>query len=177
MNKKFLFGSIVVLAAIAATMIYGSTEKHSSTIPFDAKAASKHLIKGSMVVNYINAFAEEKKKLKEMVSDKSYFDQSFKIPISETFNRDAFAALLNVPGAKSIRAYYGKKPDGLLTLIFLPVDKDGNDIKTKILGGEHGSNTSSLNAQDGWDGVDNSCPCPYACCPPGFPGGGFVGNK
>lgn len=147
MNKRIFIIATAALVAIAGTTIYGTSKEASSKIAFDKKAAQKHVISMQSANSWIKAFAPERAQLEKTID----------LPISETFNRDAFAALLSVPGTESVRAYLGKKPNGEVVFIFKAVDKNGHELKTQILD----ENVTSSNV----DGavIENGTRCPSDC--------------
>ena len=149
MKKKFFFVATAVLMVIAGTMIFGTSAKKSSSIPFDAKAASRHIMNGADANKFIEAFKVERQKINNETTD---------FAIAETFNRDAIAALLNVPGTESVRAYHAKNEKGEIILILKPVDKNGNDIKAKI--------TTSVSELEEGNTISLGTRCPPDCVPP-----------
>ncbi|MDB5200840.1 MAG: hypothetical protein JWQ27_249 [Ferruginibacter sp.] len=50
------------------------------------------------------------------------------LPLNETFNRDAFDALLATDGAEAIRLYYGMTEDLDIHAIFVAVNADNEDL-------------------------------------------------
>lgn len=69
------------------------------------------------------------------------------LPLSETFAKAAFQALLNKSGCESLRIYYGMDDELKIHAIIVAVDEDNNDI---------------LNSQSD-DIVDNGNRCPDLC--------------
>lgn len=47
---------------------------------------------------------------------------------SETFGLEIVNAVIGTEGCASLRIYYGKKEDGSICAILVPVDSDGNDL-------------------------------------------------
>jgi hypothetical protein len=162
MNKKLLFATLFATTLICLTMIYGKSKEHNGNyILFNESAAAKHVIKSSVAKTYMDAFAQER----EILSRKLNTNE-FNIPLYETFNRDAFAALLNVPGMKGIRCTYGKKPDGQIVAMFVPVDVNGEEIKAKLLTKDDKYKVNQNDA-DG-DVIDQGMLCPPTCPPKDF---------
>src|SRR5258706_1149851 len=64
---------------------------------------------------------------KENILDPQYKDKDI-LMICETFNRDAFDALLAEQGSAGIRIYFGMKPDFQVRVIAVAVNVDGEDI-------------------------------------------------
>lgn len=116
------------------TVLYGScNDKGDGKIPFDEKRARLQIIPVRQGSEYSAKFINLRDSvLPKLIRDNSFLDQQFNLPISETFNRDAIIALLNADGADGVRIYFGVDKKGLVRLVLMPVDKEGNDIVTKL---------------------------------------------
>lgn len=66
-------------------------------------------------------------------------DYGIVLPLSETFNRQAFEELLSKPGCKGIRLYYGMDETGQLRAIFVAVDENEADLLPAEAGVADGS--------------------------------------
>jgi hypothetical protein len=58
------------------------------------------------------------------------------LPLSETFEATAIQAVLNQPGCVQFRAYYGLKENLSLSVIFVGVNADGEDMVALLKGDE-----------------------------------------
>ena len=183
-NQQFMkLNSIVATAAFLFMTIFLVTgcRDRSGKIPFDPKNASQHVRPYKLLRSYIDSFRIERTRLYERVEDRAYIDTSFDLADAELFNRDAIIALLNAPGATGIRAYFGKKAtrdstNGNIVLVLLPVDAQGNDIKTRLVVNDRttalripGISTAQASpgggrpAPDDAEGVEDGQRCPTVC--------------
>ena len=83
------------------------------------------------------------------------------LPLSESFNRDAIAALLNAKDssgnlAAGVRVYFGQGVDGQTRLVLVPYDGRGNDIITRLSQGDAASAV-------GGEAVEDGKTCPPTC--------------
>jgi hypothetical protein len=69
---------------------------------------------------------------------KNYLDNKSKVftgeitlPNTETYDSEAFMALLNQPDCVKIRIHYGMSEDKVICAIFVGVDSNGNEITIK----------------------------------------------
>ncbi len=83
---------------------------------------------------------------------KTQFQNQNILPLSETFDRSAFEALLDKSGCVGLRIYYGMDNDSKIHAIIVAVDENNEDILT--------------DSED--DIVDNGNRCPDLC-PPSSP--------
>lgn len=51
--------------------------------------------------------------------------------------REAIDRILDQPGCSGLRFYYGTKPNGALTLVFVGIDGDGRDMADGVLATDH----------------------------------------
>ncbi|MES2773876.1 MAG: hypothetical protein V4722_06810 [Bacteroidota bacterium] len=102
---------------------------------------------------------------KEIILAPAY-QQSGILAISETFNREAFDALLAQEGCKGIRIYYGMDPTLRVHAILCGVNAAGNDMIGS--GSQAGEGVS--NFADGGDDegllFEESTRCPDICADP-----------
>ena len=103
-------------------------EEYDPLIPYDEARAQEHFISVDTAAKYTWLFRKGKATLGRELKDSTYLNKKFNMPLSESFNRDAIAALLNQPGAKGMRIYLGQDEAGLVRLVLVAVDKKGNDI-------------------------------------------------
>ena len=143
----------------------------SDRIPVNEENAARHVIPIDSVRAYINSFATGRKELAAQVQDTSFFNGRFNMPVAELFNRDAIAALLNAPGAAGVRIYLGRKANGEVVFVLLPINKEGKDIKVKLLnyaaskGATNeaaGAGEPDVNNRDA-QGMENGQRCPSIC--------------
>ena len=85
------------------------------------------------------------------------FTGEFTLPNTETYDAEAFVALLNQPDCVKIRIHYGMDNNKEICAIFVGVDSNGNEITIK---GQSGS--SNINAEDEYV-IEVSTRCPPNC--------------
>lgn len=81
------------------------------------------------------------------------------LPNTETYDSDAFVALLNQPDCVKIRLYYGMNEKLEICAIFVGVDSNGNEITIK------GQSISSIVNTDEEYVIEVSTKCPPFCPP------------
>lgn len=119
------------MAVVITTMLVACQHTPSSDkIPFDEKNAITHIRPYDTLITYIESFRDLRSR---PVNNAIMLDTS-KVPLAESFNRDAIIALLNAPNAKNMRIYLGRKSDGTIAFCILPVDSAGNDIAVRLVG-------------------------------------------
>ena len=148
----------VFLLALLTVLYSSCRNKGGGKIPFDEERARQQIIplkQGSQYsLNFVNL---RDSVLPKLIRDSSFLEQRFNLPIAETFNRDAIIALLNADGADGVRIYFGNDDKGLVRLVLMPVDKEGNDIVTKLtgtVGDKAASQVSKVAGKDG-ESVEN----------------------
>jgi hypothetical protein len=102
---------------------------------------------------------------------------SLRLQYAEAFNSDVFQALLRVKdsaGARAagIRVYYGLDEKGVVKLLMVPYDNNGNDIITHIVGvpekpvpGVSPAKTEALTVNGGAQAMEVGQLCPTLCSP------------
>jgi hypothetical protein len=126
--------TLITMAGFAA--LFFSTagcSEGAKGIPVDKTRAKEHIISLRKADGYRSSFASAKDSLKGLISDSVFLNSKFNLPVAEMFNRDAIALLLNQEGADGIRIYFGRDDEGYVRLVLLPVDKNGKDIRKKLL--------------------------------------------
>jgi hypothetical protein len=120
----------------ALIVVYSScNDKGAGKIPFNEERARQQIIPVQQGSQYSVKFVNLRDSvLPKQLRDSSFLNRQFNLPIAETFNRDAIIALLNAEGADGVRIYFGNDDKGLVRLVLMPVDKNGNDIVTKLTG-------------------------------------------
>ncbi|WP_298738525.1 hypothetical protein [uncultured Chitinophaga sp.] len=108
--------------------------KPGGPIPYDTAKAQIHVLPADSARILIREFRTAKERLRKIVErTQNNVDTILQLPAAESFNRDAFAALLNAPGAQGIRIYYGRGSRGEVRLILVPTDANGKDIITELV--------------------------------------------
>lgn len=126
--------TLITLAACTAFLLaIAGCGNEQKGIPVDKEKAKAHIISLRTADNYRSSFGSAKDSLIRLLKDSSFLEKQFNLPVAEMFNRDAIALLLNQEGAEGIRIYLGRDNEGYVRLILLPVDKNGKDIRKKLL--------------------------------------------
>jgi hypothetical protein len=147
--------TLVAISGFILVMLFlYSCNGDKNGIPVDTERAKVHIIPMDQADAYRSDFGKTKEVLRSRISDSSFLDSQFDLPVAEMFNRDAIALLLNQEGADGIRIYFGRDANGKVRLVLLPVDKNGKDIRKMLI--DDASLTQKAGAQ-----------------PPGATGGGF----
>jgi hypothetical protein len=143
---------------VLLTVLYSSCKEKGGKIPFNEERARLQIIpvkQGSQYsLNFVNL---RDSVLPKLIRDSLFLEQRFNLPIAETFNRDAIIALLNADGADGIRVYFGNDDKGLVRLVLMPVDKEGNDILAKLtqtIGDKAAAQVSKVDVKDA-ESVEN----------------------
>lgn len=165
--------SIIVGAALCGTIYLSGCNPATGDgkIPVDEQKAAEHIITGAQGVAYIQSFKTAKAELAHAPMTDSFLNKEFQLPVAESFNRDAIAALLNADGAVGIRIYLGRDDSGQVRMVLLPVDKFGNDVHAKLVtvpipprpGGAKEHVEESQNPPSGYQVVDIGQRCPTEC--------------
>ncbi len=104
--------------------------------------------------------ADGKVMVKTYLENKSkVFTGDITLPNTETYDSEAFLALLNQPDCVKIRIHYGMNEENVICAIFVGVDSNGNEITIKGQG-----ISSSVNADDEYV-IELSTKCPPTCPP------------
>jgi hypothetical protein len=151
-------------------LLFYSCQENGEKIPYDKQRAMRYVVAYDSLVGYVNSFTTERKRLYGMVKDSMYFKQSFNMPAGEMFNRDAIIALLNAPGMENVRIYLGKKKNGEVVFVLLPVDKNNNDIKVNLVDADRvgaisvpGVSSANAAPPPGAQGLEDGQRCPTVC--------------
>lgn len=138
---------------------------NGNDIPVDKERAKVHIIPIKLADSYRETFGKTKTALYGQLRDSSFLDREFDLPVAEMFNRDAIALLLNQEGADGIRIYFGRDDKGQVRLVLLPVDKNGKDIRVKLLDSTGVTQKAGAAPPDGIDGeaVEVGQRCPTIC--------------
>ena len=157
---------IILPIILIMVMTQCTPETHGDKpIPYDRAKASLHVIPIEDARAYKKGFEAGKRELQAKLPA-NYLDSAFNLPDAELFNRDAFAALLNVKGARGIRIYLGKDEKGTVRMILLPTDSSGADIATMLIANEkavHVPGIKSANAQSEAQAMESGQRCPPLC--------------
>ena len=131
-QSRFLFYTILLTAFIWAGC-NNNNGAGDGKIPFDERRAAQSVISIDTAKQFQTDFISTREALGRLIGDTGFLKQNFNIPNAESFTRDAIILLLNQTGADGVRVYYGKDKTGVVRLVLLPVDKNGNDIKTVLI--------------------------------------------
>lgn len=157
-----IFLSVVLIMVLTQCVPDRNPDKE---IPFDRALASQHLIPIEDAKAFRKGFEAGKRELQAKLPA-NYLDSAFNLPDAEMFNRHAFAALLNVKGAKGIRIYLGRDEKGMVRMVLLPVDSAGADIATVLITNQRAMNVpgiQSVQAQPGAQAMESGQRCPPLC--------------
>lgn len=115
---------------LGLTMLFFTKCQNDTTvgIPFNKDSAQIHFIPVNAAAELTSNFRKGTVELSRQLKDPTYLTTKFSMPLAEEFNRDAIAALLNQPAAKGMRIYLGQDKNGLIRMVLVGVDKQGNDI-------------------------------------------------
>lgn len=130
-------------------------------IPVDEKLARVHIIPIKEAKAFTDSFEEGRAYLSKKLGDSTYLTDSFNLPNAEMFNRDAIALLLNQEGAAGIRIYLGRDPKGQIRMVLLPVNKEGQNIITRLL--PYGKGIKGVYGEEEGEAVENGQRCPTMC--------------
>ena len=155
----FLLSFAIVLAVISCN------NQDAGKIPINEKIAAEQVIPVEQGTAYQNRFIAARTELALQVKDSTFLSTKFNLPNAETFSRDAIGLLLNQQGADGIKIYYGTDEKGQVKLVLVPVDKNGKDIITTLIGRTtalHIPGVPSANATPPGGGqvVENGQVCP-----------------
>jgi hypothetical protein len=159
--------TLIAVASLTfvASVLYSCKDEKGGEIQVDKERARVHIIPIKQADAYRDSYVKTKAVLYQQVKDSNFLDQQFDLPVAEMFNRDAIALLLNQQGADGIRIYFGRDDKGQVRLVLLPVDKNGKDIRRKLL--DDKSLTQKAAAQPEGDldgeGVEVGLRCPTLC--------------
>jgi hypothetical protein len=104
--------------------------------------------------------SEGKLMVKTYLENKSkVFTGEFTLPNTETYDAEAFVALINQPDCVKIRIHYGMDNNKEICAIFVGVDSNGNEVTIK---GQ--SVSSNINTEDEYV-IEVSTRCPPICPP------------
>jgi hypothetical protein len=151
------------LVAVAAIVSLGFRDspgpEKAGGIPFDLAAAKAHFIPMDVAAGYTRHFRETRDALH---GQHPGMKARLALEHSESFNRDAIAALLNAKDAggnpaAGVRIYQGLDAAGHTRLVLVPYDARGKDILTKLSSPGDAAVTSA-SAETVEDGI--RCP-PY----------------
>ncbi|WP_163999509.1 hypothetical protein [Pyxidicoccus caerfyrddinensis] len=157
---------VVGLVAVAALVSLGFRDspgpEKAGGISFDLDAAKKHFIPMDVAAGYTRHFRETRDALH---GQHPGMKARLALEQSESFNRDAIAALLNAKDASGnpaagVRIYQGLDAAGQTRLVLVPYDARGNDILTK-LSSPGGAAVTGVSAEAVEDGIR----CPPYCGP------------
>ena len=158
------------LVTVAALVFVGFRDNpgaaKADAIAFDLEAARAHFIPMDVAAGYTRHFRETREALH---GQHPGMKARIALEQSESFNRDAIAALLNARDANGnpaagVRIYQGLDAAGHTRLVLVPYDARGNDIVTKL--SSPGAAVSAGTAVSGSaEAVEDGIRCPPNCPP------------
>ncbi len=156
------------LVAVSAIVFLGFRDStgpgKSGDIPYDLEAAKAHFIPMEVAAGYTRHFRETRDALH---GQHPGMKARLALEHSESFNRDAIAALLNARDssgnpAAGVRIYQGLDSAGQTRLVLVPYDVRGKDILTTL-----SSPDTAAVASDGTrsiaEAVEDGVRCPPSC--------------
>lgn len=121
-------------------------------------STSRHLISLEAAKKFTKDYREKKKKiLKEEYGNRNT------LPLSETFDRDAFDYILSQQGCESIRIYLGMNEAEEVRLVIVGVNRNNEDI---LLAQTLGDVVMRSGDTKPPPIVEHGDPCPTNCPPP-----------
>ena len=153
--------ALIISSALALYSCNGGEK--GGDIPVDKERAKVHIIPIKTADAYRDIYGKTKAALYGQVRDSAFLDREFDLPVAEMFNRDAIALLLNQKGADGIRIYFGRDEKGQVRLVLLPVDKNGKDIRVKLLDGGLTQKAGATPPDNDGDAVEAGQRCPTVC--------------
>jgi len=149
---------------LSITFFVACSGNKSGKVLVDETRAREQVIPVKQGQMYQDSFISARNQLARLVTDSSFLLRKFNLPNAETFNRDAIGLLLNVDSCDGIRVYLGTDEKGLMRIVLVPVDKQGNDIITHLLSRPTaltipGIPTANAQGDDG-EVVENGQVCP-----------------
>lgn len=132
-SKESLLYVVIVLLGILIGFQQCVISKNGKIPISDPKNVQAHIIPIDSASFYTKNFRDGVAELKKELRDTSFLAESFSLPDAELFNRDAISSLLNATGAEGIRIYLGRDSMGLIRLVLVPADGNGNDIITQLM--------------------------------------------
>lgn len=158
-NRPFF----LVIACLLVLAVVSCNNKEGGKITIDEKRAAEQVIPVEQGIAYQNRFTAARTELAGLLKDSTFLARKFNLANAESFNRDAIGLLLNQHGADGIKIYFGSDEKGQVKLVLVPVDKNGKDIITGLLGNNTAltiPGISSAYAQTGGKVVENGQVCP-----------------
>jgi hypothetical protein len=127
---------VTVALPLLAMLILAGCNDDDHKIPFNKEKAREHIITMRLADSMRASFVAGRDTLRTLLAnDSTGFYSRFDLANAEMFNRDAIIALLDADGAAGVRIYMGRD-SGKIKLVLLPVDMNGNDIRTNLLDGK-----------------------------------------
>jgi hypothetical protein len=166
----------VVFLLIVLTTFYlsGCGDRGDGLPPINEDTVANHAIPISLAIQYTKTFRRAADSFKLKCPE---LKDSLQLQYAEGFDRDVFRALINVQDstgekAAGVRLYYGIDPKGVMKLVLVPYDKNGNDIITHIVGkpekpvpGVSSAKTEALTVEGGAQAMEVGQLCPTICSP------------
>ncbi|WP_119079419.1 hypothetical protein [Chitinophaga alhagiae] len=163
-SQTVLYFIILILLILLIYREFG----RDGGIPVDKERAKEHVIAMEEAATYTRAFAGARMELEKQLQDTAYLTRNFNLPVAESFNRHAIAALLNKKGADGIRIYLGLNPKREVVFVLVPVDGQGKDIAEKLVAYETPwvpgvSRAMALPPAEDAEAMERGHRCPHTC--------------
>ncbi|HEX9511301.1 MAG TPA: hypothetical protein VF939_12515 [Puia sp.] len=129
---------LLFLMVIFGTFTLSGCHEGSEEVPINVDSVKSHVIPIQEAIMFTSKYRATVDSLNAKCP---LFKDSFQIGHAEAFNRDSYRLLLKQKDstgapAAGIRIYYGLDEKGVLKLVLVPYDKNGNDIITHLISNE-----------------------------------------
>jgi hypothetical protein len=163
------FTLLLLITALAITSCNDGAGGGGTRVTVDVEQAKGNIISRDRARSYTDNFVKGRQELSAQLArsgDSLFLARNFNLPDAELFNRHAIGLLLNQPGAEGIRILMGRDEKGMIRLVLLPVDKNGENIIGKLVannGTARMPGTKSAYADDDGEAIENGQRCPTMC--------------
>jgi hypothetical protein len=166
--------AVFLLILLSTFYLSGCGDRGDGLPPINEDTVANHAIPIGLAVQYTKSFRRAADSFKLKCPE---LKDSLQLQYAESFDRDIFRALINVKDssgekAAGIRLYYGLDQKGVVKLVMIPYDKNGNDIITHIVGkpekqvpGVSPARTEALTVDGGAQAMEVGQLCPTICSP------------
>lgn len=177
MNKTLRPGSwilpVLLLMVISCTFTLSGCHEGDKEPLIDKDSVAPHVISIADAARLTAHFRNTADTFNKKCPD---FKDSMRFGYSEAFNKDSYRLLLQQKDstghkAAGIRIYYGLGKDGLVKLVLVPYDQNGNDILNHLISvdgkpvpGASQAHTESLTVSDA-QALEEGQHCPSICPP------------
>jgi hypothetical protein len=163
---------VFLLIVLTTFCLSGCGDRGDGLPPINEDSVISHAISIAQAAQYTASFRNSIDSVNQKCP---VFKDSMHFGKAEAFNSDVFRVLINVKDstgtlAAGIRIYYGRGTDGLIRMVMVPYDKNGNDILTHLVGapekpvpGVSPAKTEALTTGGGAQAMEQGQQCPPAC--------------